>query len=112
MSVSGKYGGNAWNCRIFDPAEREEGGTVLLARMWVNNEAGFGFMQICESTGTGSFTYDPESGKSRILAFGITDAEQAEIIYKYAHIEEQQMYEKRMAEYAARRKELLAEAEN
>ncbi len=101
--VSGKYGTDNWNLSILDTMMRE-GEAVLLDRLWLNPEAAVGVIQICENNSPGSYTYDPDSGKSFLLAFGITDAEKAQIIYEYSRIEDRLIYEKHMAEIREKRK--------
>lgn len=99
ITVTGNYGRKTFYCHMFDTAQREEDGEfVLFDRIWANNETGFWLIRVCESTGTGSFTYDPESKKSSLLAVGITDAAQAQTVFEYAKIEERRLYELRMEE--------------
>ena len=86
-----------------------EGEAVLLDQLWLNNETGVGIIQICENISPGSYTYDPDSGKSFLLAFGITDAEKAQTIYEYAKLEDRLRYEKNMAEIRAKREVLKTE---
>ena len=102
MYVTGRYGTDNWHARIFDPMMRE-GEAVLLDLAWLNSELGVGILKICENTSPGSYTYDPDSGKSFLLAFGITDAEKAEVLYAYSDIEDRLRYEKNMAELREKR---------
>jgi len=103
--VSGKYGTSRWNLGVMDTMTRE-GEAVLLDRVWLNNEIGVGIIQVCENLDPGSYTYNPDSGRSFLLAIGITDAEKAEVIYDYSRIEDRLIYEKNMAEMREKRKEL------
>ncbi len=106
--VSGKFGTDEWNLSIFETMMRE-GEAVLLehtGRSFTNNEIGVGIIQICENNSPGSYSYDPESGKSFLLAFGITDAEMAQIIYEYSRVEDRLIYEKHMAELREKHKAL------
>ena len=100
--VSGKRGTDAWSMHIFESMTRE-GEAVLLDLAWLNSELGVGILKICENTAPGSYTYDPDSGKSFLLAFGITDAEKAEILYAYSEVEDNLRYEKNMAEIREKR---------
>ena len=104
ISATGNYGRKTFYCHMFDTAQREEDGEfVLFDRIWENNETDFWLMRICESTGTGSFTYDPESGKSSLLAVGLTDAAQAQTVFEYAKIEDWRLYDLRMEELYGKR---------
>lgn len=99
ITVTGNYGKKRWSCHAFDTARRVDSGeAVLFDRSWLNNEAEFFLLHICENTGTGSFTYDPDSGKSTLLAIGLTDAQKAQTVYEYARIEEMRLHELRMKE--------------
>jgi len=104
ITVTGNYGRKTFYCHMFDTAQREEDGEfVLFDRIWENNETGFWLIRVCENTGTGSYTYDPESEKSSLLAVGITDAAQAQTVFEYARIEDRRLYELRMEDLYGKR---------
>lgn len=93
--VAGNFGSNeSWTWSVFDTIQRDaDREIVLIDRVWYNPEAQFGVAYLNESTGTGSFTYNPDSEKSRLLAIGITDAEKAQTVFEYAKIEDRRLYE-------------------